>query len=442
MERFADLDELVVGCRTAAAKGYIADAVASYRAGAFRPSITATWVAVVFDLIDKLRELAIAGDAKAKTEVSNLKAIQARLDRGERQAIGDALRFERGILDLARDQFQLLDCQQYTDMVRLKEDRDRCAHPTFQHTGLPYQPPAEAVRAHLRNAMVHVLHLPPVQGRAALEELRHRVGSDYFPKVRNAAKENLAGSSLGRATDALVGGAVDEMLFGFFESGNPYFKKQTVAAAIGGVIDLHRAVALPRAVLQLDKLVHRIPDELMKSFVGLLGAVPDLWCELAGSSRNRVESFVRGVAATDTAKALKYALAIEGLRDIVRDRIKCMTSEDLEAMIAAGVETEVVERAVELYTNVGSWNSANAVAMKIVLPLLPKLTPEHVERIIRSPKDHGADLPGSVGFNEFLTRVRKEGPVSPDELDRLLIKYDLSSYASQAARAPDDDHEE
>ena len=53
----ADLDELILSCRSAAARGYMAEAVACYRAGAQRASIVATWTAVLFDFIDKLREL-------------------------------------------------------------------------------------------------------------------------------------------------------------------------------------------------------------------------------------------------------------------------------------------------------------------------------------------------------------------------------------------------
>ncbi|MAB80167.1 MAG: hypothetical protein CMJ89_12515, partial [Planctomycetes bacterium] len=54
-----------------------------------------------------------------------------------------------------------------------------------------------------------------------------------------------------------------------------------------------------------------------------------------------------------------------------------------------------------------------------------------IETIVRSPKEKGADLPGSVGFTEFLDRVRQEGPVTSEELDRLLVDHELSSYASE-----------
>jgi hypothetical protein len=45
-ERLADLDELILRCRSKQARQYIAEAVACYRAGAFRSCIVATWVVV------------------------------------------------------------------------------------------------------------------------------------------------------------------------------------------------------------------------------------------------------------------------------------------------------------------------------------------------------------------------------------------------------------
>ena len=54
----ADLDELILLCRDDKARLYIVEAVTCYRSGAYRSAIVATWIAVCYDIIDKLRELA------------------------------------------------------------------------------------------------------------------------------------------------------------------------------------------------------------------------------------------------------------------------------------------------------------------------------------------------------------------------------------------------
>jgi hypothetical protein len=59
-----DIDEFVTRCRTEEARTYVAEAVACYKAGAYRSCIVATWIAVVYDLIAKVRELASGGDAE------------------------------------------------------------------------------------------------------------------------------------------------------------------------------------------------------------------------------------------------------------------------------------------------------------------------------------------------------------------------------------------
>lgn len=64
-EAFIDLDELIVRCRDKQARKFIKEAVACYRVGAYRSCIVATWNAVVFDFLHKLRELELLGDKEA-----------------------------------------------------------------------------------------------------------------------------------------------------------------------------------------------------------------------------------------------------------------------------------------------------------------------------------------------------------------------------------------
>ena len=76
-ETFIDLDELILRCRDKLSRKFIQEAVSCYRAGAFRSCIVATWNAVVFDFLHKLRELELFGDpeaAKLLKEFDNLRS--------------------------------------------------------------------------------------------------------------------------------------------------------------------------------------------------------------------------------------------------------------------------------------------------------------------------------------------------------------------------------
>src|SRR5690606_5939373 len=83
-----DLDELILRCRDEKAKTYITEAVASYRAGAYRSAIVGSWIAVCFDIIEKLRELALAGDKEAEKQIADLETTRRLGD------ITRALKFE------------------------------------------------------------------------------------------------------------------------------------------------------------------------------------------------------------------------------------------------------------------------------------------------------------------------------------------------------------
>ncbi|MFE8037904.1 hypothetical protein, partial [Escherichia coli] len=62
---FVDLDILLTRIRHAQSKTYFLDAVKAYKAGALRGALTSAWVALVYDLIAKYRELSAMGDAAA-----------------------------------------------------------------------------------------------------------------------------------------------------------------------------------------------------------------------------------------------------------------------------------------------------------------------------------------------------------------------------------------
>src|SRR5690606_755946 len=77
-------------------------------------------------------------------------------------------------------------------------------------------------------------------------------------------------------------------------------------------------------------------------------------------------------------------------------------------------------RALQLLQEVGSWDRANAVFSKAVLPLFDHLDRQDIERIVRMPTEHGSDLPGANGYRLFLNKVRGSQLIPDVELDQLL----------------------
>jgi hypothetical protein len=188
-DRFIDLDELVLLCNREHGRQHIAEAVACYRAGAFRACIVAAWIAVVFDFVGKLQQLELAGDANGKRRRDEYEQARSSGD------VRACLEFERRLLSLARDEFELITSIECKDLERLAEDRHRCAHPSMNASEEVYSPSAETARAHLRNAVVHFLRHPPVQGKAALARVMTDIESAYFPTTTQDAVTQLARSS-------------------------------------------------------------------------------------------------------------------------------------------------------------------------------------------------------------------------------------------------------
>ena len=79
-----DLDELVISCRTEEARSYVSEAVACYKAGAFRACIVAAWIAVVYDLLAKIKELALGGDLEAQRITAEVAELQPERKQGTR----------------------------------------------------------------------------------------------------------------------------------------------------------------------------------------------------------------------------------------------------------------------------------------------------------------------------------------------------------------------
>jgi len=185
----AGFDELILSCRTEEARSQIGEAIRCYEGASYRAAIVMSYMAVCFDLIDKLKALDAAGDGAAKTLIGELKKYQQQLDSGNSQAIQNLLAFERNLLEKFRDDFEFFGSNEFDELARLREDRNRCAHPTFLKSEQPYIPSAELARMHIRNALVLVLSQEPRQGKAALEEIRRAILSQYFPTVINDAAE-------------------------------------------------------------------------------------------------------------------------------------------------------------------------------------------------------------------------------------------------------------
>jgi hypothetical protein len=321
IESLADIEALLLRCRSEQSKEYVSEAILCYRSGAYRAAIVGTWIAVVFDLMDKIRELAVSGDGTALTLQTQYERYLEQIDQGNDQGMKSALEFERAILATCKDKLQLFDQQQFTDLCRLQEDRHRCAHPSFQRLGEPYRPSAEQARLHLRNAIVYVLAQPPIQGKAALAELKRLVASNYFPLVTDKAVTQLRSSAFANATEALIRGFVDELVFGFFDKDSALYNRPQVICALNAIEQMHPAIVERRLRTQLNKMIQAVSDEEFSGAVWITAEVTSAEGVLSKPSKDKLNEFICNGPIEEVLSRLQDLGGLESFRDAVRARV-------------------------------------------------------------------------------------------------------------------------
>lgn len=195
---FLDLDELIILCKDRVARKFVQEAAACYKAGAYRSCIIATWNAVVFDFIDKLKNLSESGNGEAK------RLLESFDEMSKSSRVKDLWQFESDIPNIALTQFEFIAPIEKEDIERLFRDRSRCAHPSMASIDDPFEATAELARYHLRSAVMHLLQRPATQGKAALPGIWSEIQSNNFPKDPEKAVIVLRKGALGRARKSLV----------------------------------------------------------------------------------------------------------------------------------------------------------------------------------------------------------------------------------------------
>lgn len=313
-ETFIDLDELIVRCRDKQAKKLIQEAVACYRAGAFRSCIVATWNAVVFDFLHKLRELELLGDGKA-TEI---------LEDFENKSLNSDFKglwgFESDISKKALEDFELISPVEQKDIIRLFEDRSRCAHPSMASLEEPFEATAELARYHLRSAVIHLLQRPPVQGRSALNRIWNNIKSENFPSDVESAIIVLQKSPLARARQNVIKDIVIGLTKSLLIDSLPEDERQRQFSALNAVSKMY-----PKEVGEIlnDKLSYLIEDKIddanWDKVIIYLGSVT-AWERISEPCQIKAKVFIDKLDIYETAKyfASEHTLCFDNINILVK----------------------------------------------------------------------------------------------------------------------------
>lgn len=410
-----DLDELVISCRNDEARSYVSEAVACYKAGAFRACVVAAWIAVVYDLLAKIKDLALGADAEAQRITNEIATLQPLVEAGDQAAVRRILEIERDIVQIANDKFAFFDGQQVLDLRRLQYDRNRCAHPTYQGMEQPYSPSAELARAHLVHAVRHVLAALPVQGKAATAHIIQLVESNFFPVDIDQAKVQLRSGGLERPKDSLVRSVADHLVFAVFEGGPKLKGKRRTVVALRATYELFPGLCEQRIRRALNILGRRLPDSDLIGFFGMQRHFPPTWGFLEQDNRTRLTEVLKQSSDDTAGKILPICLGIEGLVEVCRERINALGHGPLGALLEESKHPMAIARAVDVYCSSKSWDQANA-RYSVIEPVLANLDPAQIRRILLASIAEDADLNGAHSFTNFVRYVYDHEGLPRDEI--------------------------
>jgi hypothetical protein len=394
-DRPADLDDLFLSCRAENAKRAFGEAVACFRAGAYRACIVATWTAVVFDYLDKLRELDLAGNRAAT-------AILASFDNArENRDIKLAQSLEAGVLSDAVEKFELLTPIEMEDLERLRLDRHRCAHPSLIALDDPYQPPAELARLHMRNAVTHLLSRPPLQGREAWGRIWADISSECFPDEHEAAVERIR-HRLARARPTLICKLLIELTQKLLRACDA-MEQTRARAALSAAISLHHQEAEKLFREKLDKLADSVPDEDLNHLISYCRHVGLAWSALGGAMRTKLELYVK---SSTSMAVLVDAYTINDLQQAVLDQVR--KSNDLRLVMLA----ERIPRGTEILDQIATRfeSSKSSLTFSVIRgalqneKLLTSWTSDHRKRLVRA-LGKNQNLRGYRGYNSVAREV-------------------------------------
>lgn len=427
MPPLLDFDELLLRVRSSAARAHIRDAVTAFRAGALRPAVVSAWAAVVTDIMAKVREIELTGDARAAQQAAIFDAI--RVDNN----VERSLAMERTILVVARDDFELLSHHEHSDLERLREDRHRCAHPAMASVDEAYEPSAELVRYHISSALSHLLTQPPVQGKAALQRVMGEVSSSLFPTDVAGALRVLGGGPLQRPKDVLVRdfviATIKATLRGDYAADAAFVSR--ALAAVAAVSEMHPAAVDRVMSSDVPRILGGLDDDDLPRVLRLAVALPATWDCMPESVRTKLEQLVGVVNPRERPDVFLAAVATNALDTRVRDRVLDLDWQDIVALFqqdanAASSSAMLVDRAVQLLVASSSWNASNALITAALIPAARAVTEAHLEAIT-SAATTNVEVEHAHTTPALLVAIRDAGSIPVPRFLDIVLRSDLAA---------------
>jgi hypothetical protein len=423
-QNLTDLDELILSCRSDAARTYLGEAVACYNAGAYRSCIVATWIAVLFDYLHKLHELSIYGDARAKERLKNFEAARQAND------VKASLEFERKVLEDAAKEFELIGPIEMQDLERLLQDRNRCAHPSMISEEEIYTPSAETARAHMKAAVNHLLQHVPVQGKAALQKIWNDFHSPLFPSDLKEALQFLREGPLNRAKPSVVREVVAGFTTDLLKEKREVTERRRQFAGLNAVLVMYPAIGQAMLKEKLPKTLSSLDEKDFPYVISFLANVEPAWSLIGYSEQIKAKNFVEKSSISLVGSTLANAVRVPALKEFAEKRTLEVDSPTLSKIIQRDPSAKYVDLAVSKFEKPGSFRMAEWTLESLVVPLASVIDAKAMGRIAEAFLNEGQVWPaGSVP--DLLMRLLATMPNPEDsksQWEKIFQKLSTDEY--------------
>lgn len=402
----ADLDDLVLTVRDRDSRLHISEAVSAYRARAYRSAIMSTWVAVAADLLGKIRELAEQGEREAIAHWKEFEDARFAFEKGEGNALAKLQTIERELLDRAHKSYDFLSQQEYGDLIRLRDDRHRCAHPAFSTNDQLFQPTSELVRAHIVHSIFWLLQHPPVQGRTALARLRNDLLSQSFPTDQDSVTKFLDLRYMKSIKKRLTTNFLDVLLKAIIKSDDVQLrgKEQACVHCIMAFKERHPDLYRETVSATLKKLLETTNDSTLCKLHWLLAADHGVLQLIPEDQRMQVHSLLKnGNLAADDGLLL-LGLSHPDFSATALDSLKTADFETLEGLLLRKPHKPFASLAVDLLLKTRNYSEVNATVATVVRPLEQQLSEDDVARLLAAIPTH-PELNGAHSIPKLLLRL-------------------------------------
>jgi hypothetical protein len=374
-----DIDTLTLAVRDPESRRLVAEAITAYRGGALRSAIMSTWIAVAFDIIAKVRELAAQGEAAPRAFIQTLDSAIANGDIRKMQAI------ESDLLTIANEQLQMLAPHEHEALTRIQADRNLCAHPAFVVEDELYQPTLELVRSHIVHALQYLLIHAPLQGKSAIARFDSDVVSSSFPTDSEGIGAYMRAKYLDRAKDVLVVNLIKALLSAPFGEERAKYagRVHLLAMTLKEIAKAKTAIYDGTVPGYVGQKFDFVSDDVLLNICAFLEGDPRIWVWLSEPVRLRIKQLLQ-TADVEMLKAHAAfdAFAIAELAELLAARFDAFEEDVQIGVIAENPRREFVSSAISIYRSAGGWRHAEMLGRALVVRLAHLLTADDIKTML------------------------------------------------------------